>query len=157
MGDVFLEGVDVLAEGFEAGGSEGAGGAGHLALKTLLDRDITGSRELFYLDAEVPCGGSCLLLNVREISRFHPSKKRHHSQPQLRMKYWIQFREHHSLILAFDNKSCSHEHEAGQCENEHLFLVCPRDKIYGHTADAGDKSGDLDCPVSQSDSTDGLG
>ena len=157
MRDVFLEGVDVLAEGFEAGGSEGAGGAGHLAFETLLDSDVTRRGKLVQLDAEIAGGGSGLLLNVREISRFHPSKKRHHRQPQLRMKYGIQFREHHSLILAFDNKSCSHEHEAGQCENEHLFLVCPRDKIYGHTADAGDKSGDLDCPVSQSDSTDGLG
>ena len=41
MGDVFLEGVDVIAEGFEAGGSEGAGGAGHLAFEALLDGDVT--------------------------------------------------------------------------------------------------------------------
>ena len=68
MRDIFLEGVDVLAEGFEAGGSEGAGGAGHLAFEALLDGDVTSRRELVQLDAEIAGGGSGLLLNVREIS-----------------------------------------------------------------------------------------
>ena len=68
MGDVFFEGVDVLAEGFEAGGSEGAGGAGHLAFEALLDGDVTRRGELVQLDAEIAGGGSGLLLNVREIS-----------------------------------------------------------------------------------------
>ena len=94
MGDVFLEGVDVLAEGFEAGGSEGAGGTWHLAFETLLDGDVTRCGELVQLDAEIAGGGSGLLLNVREISRFHASEKGNHRQPQLRMKDGIQFREH---------------------------------------------------------------
>ena len=68
MGDVFLEGVDVLAEGFEAGGSEGAGGARHLAFEALLDGDVTRCGELVQLDAEIAGGGPGLLLNVREIS-----------------------------------------------------------------------------------------
>ena len=68
MGDVFLEGVDVLAEGFEADGSEGAGGAGHLAFEALLDGDVTCRGKLVQLDAEIAGGGSGLLLNVREIS-----------------------------------------------------------------------------------------
>lgn len=68
MGDVFLEGVDVLAEGFEAGGGYGAGCAGHLAFEALLDGDVTRRRELVQLDAEIAGGGSGLLLNVREIS-----------------------------------------------------------------------------------------
>lgn len=103
MRDVFLEGIDVLPEGFKSFGSKAACSARHLAFETLFDRDITGRGEFVDLDAEVACGGSGLLLNVREISRFHARKKRHHSQPQLRMKYGIQFREHLSLILAFDN------------------------------------------------------
>lgn len=68
MGDVFLEGVDVLAEGFEAGRSEGAGGAGHLAFETLFDSDVTCRGKLVQLDAEIAGGGSGLLLNVSEIS-----------------------------------------------------------------------------------------
>ncbi len=68
MGDVFFEGVDVLAEGFEAGGGYGTGGAGHLAFETLLDGDVTSRRKLVQLDAEIAGGGSGLLLNVREIS-----------------------------------------------------------------------------------------
>ena len=97
MGDILLEGVDVLAEGFEAGGSEGAGGAGHLAFETLLDSDVTGRGKLVQLDAEITGGGSGLLLNVREISRFHASKEGNHRQSQLRMKDGIQFREHLSI------------------------------------------------------------
>lgn len=68
MRDVFLEGVDVLAEGFEAGGGYGAGCAGHLAFETLLDSYITRRGELVQLDAEIAGGGPGLLLNVREIS-----------------------------------------------------------------------------------------
>ena len=68
MGDILLEGVDVLAEGFEAGGSEGAGGAGHLAFEALLDGDVTSRGKLVQLDAEIAGGGPGLLLNVREIS-----------------------------------------------------------------------------------------
>ena len=41
MGNIFLEGLDVIPEGFEASGSEGAGGAGHLAFEALLDGDVT--------------------------------------------------------------------------------------------------------------------
>ena len=75
MGDILLEGVDVIAEGFEASGSEGAGGAGHLAFEALLDSYVTRRGELVQLDAEIAGGGSGLLLNVREISRFHASEK----------------------------------------------------------------------------------
>ena len=68
MGDVFFEGVDVIAEGFEAGGSEGAGSAGHLTFETLLDGYVTSRGKLVQLDAEIAGGGSGLPLNVREIS-----------------------------------------------------------------------------------------
>ena len=68
MGDIFLEGFDVIAEGFQAGGSQGASGAGHLAFEALLDGDISRRGELFDLDAEVACGGSGLLLDICEIS-----------------------------------------------------------------------------------------
>jgi len=68
MGDILLEGVDVIAEGFEAGGGYGAGCAGHLAFETLLDSDVTRRGKLVQLDAEIAGGGSGLLLNVREIS-----------------------------------------------------------------------------------------
>ena len=68
MGDILLEGVDVLAEGFEAFGSKAACSARHLAFETLLDGDVTGRGKLVQLDAEIAGGGPGLLLNVREIS-----------------------------------------------------------------------------------------
>ena len=53
-GNIFLEGFDVGAEGFHACLGDGAGGAGLFALEALLDRDVTGGRELVDLDAELP-------------------------------------------------------------------------------------------------------
>ena len=41
MGDVFLEGVDVVAEGLKAFGSKAACSARHLAFEALLDSDVT--------------------------------------------------------------------------------------------------------------------
>jgi len=68
MGDVSLEGVDVLPEGLKAFGSKAACSARHLAFEALLDGDVTRRGELVQLDAEIAGGGSGLLLNVREIS-----------------------------------------------------------------------------------------
>ena len=68
MGDVSLEGVDVLPEGLKAFGSKAACSARHLAFETFLHSYVTGRGEFVDLDAEVARGGSCLLLNVREIS-----------------------------------------------------------------------------------------
>ena len=66
-GNIFLEGGDVVPEGLEAGFGEAAGGAGHLALESFLDRYIPGGREFVDLDTEVAGSRSCLFLDVGEV------------------------------------------------------------------------------------------
>ena len=75
------------------------------------------------------------------------------------MKDRVQFREHGLTVLVSDYQTGGHEDYPGQREQEHLLLettLLTDNIVQGDSADPGHEAGDLDGPVLQGDSGDGL-
>ena len=88
-GEVLFQGLHVVGEGLLAGGSDLAGGPGHLALESFLYGDVARSGKLVNLDAEVSRGGTSLLLDEGEVRLVHPGQYGHYGQSELGMQQRI--------------------------------------------------------------------
>lgn len=62
--------------------------------------DVAGSRQLVYLHAHVASRGTRLGLEIDKVRLFYGQEDRHHSQPQLAVKQWVEF-FHLSYSLRF--------------------------------------------------------